>query len=82
VLPDLAIEVTLPDQHRPEMAAKVQLYLECGVRVVWVAWARHKQIDVWRPGSDQPAATLAIGDSLAGEEILSGFALPLAELFA
>ena len=81
-LPDLAIEVASPDQHRPEMAAKARLYLECEVRLVWVAWSRHKQVDIWRPGSDQPAATLGVDDTLDGEDVLPGLTLPLAQLFA
>jgi Uma2 family endonuclease len=81
VLPDLAIEVASPDQHRPEMAAKAQLFLECGVRFVWVVWSRHKQVDIWRAGDAQPSTTLGVGDSLDGEGILPGFTLPLAQLF-
>lgn len=81
VLPDLAIEVASPDQHRPEMAAKAQLFLECGVQLVWVVWSRYKQVDIWRAGDAQPAATLSVSDNLDGEEILPGFTLPLAHLF-
>ncbi|MFN8537574.1 MAG: Uma2 family endonuclease [Thermomicrobiales bacterium] len=70
-----------PDQHRPEMAAKAQLFLECGVQLVWVVWSRYRQADIWRMGDAQPSATLNVSDSLDGEEILPGFTLPLAQLF-
>jgi Uma2 family endonuclease len=79
--PDLVIEIPSPDQYRPEMAAKARLYLTLGVRLVWTLWERRKGADVWRPGSDQPVATLSIGDSLDGEDVLPGFTLPLAQLF-
>ena len=81
VLPDLAIEVASPDQHRPEMAAKAQLFLDCGVQLVWVVWSRYRQVDIWHAGDAQPSATLGVSDSLDGEEILPGFTLPLAQLF-
>jgi hypothetical protein len=36
----------------------------------------------WRPGSDQPVATLNIGDQINGVDVLPGFTYPLARLFA
>ena len=80
--PDLVVEIASPSQYRPEMAAKARLYLELGVDLVWVFWPRHKRVDVWRVGSDQPVATLGIEDSLDGEDVLPGFTYPLARLFA
>ncbi len=79
--PDLAAEVVSPNQFRPEMADKAQRYLAAGVRLVWVVWSKYFQVDVWRPGSDQPTATLNIGDQLDGLDVLPGFTYPLARLF-
>jgi Uma2 family endonuclease len=79
--PDLVVEIASPSQYRPEMAAKARLYLELGVRLVWVFWPRQKRVDVWRPGSDQPVAMLGVDDTLSGEDVLPGFTLPLAQLF-
>jgi Uma2 family endonuclease len=81
VAPDLAVEVASPDQYRPEMAAKALLYLAHDVRLVWIAWGRYRQVDVWHPGIDRPVATLGIGDVLDGEDVLPGFKYPLARLF-
>ncbi|HST89218.1 MAG TPA: Uma2 family endonuclease [Ktedonobacterales bacterium] len=80
--PDLVAEVVSPSQFRPEMAAKARLYLDSGVRLVWIIWPRARQVDVWRPGADSPVATLGITDSLNGFDILPGFTHPLADLFA
>jgi Uma2 family endonuclease len=80
--PDLVVEVVSPNQYRPEMAAKVQRYLVAGVRLVWVVWPRYEQVDVWRPGADQPAQTLGIGGTLDGLDVLPGFTYPLGRLFA
>ena len=79
--PDLAVEVASPDQYRPEMAAKARLYLSVGVRLVWVVWPRWRRVDVWRPSSDQPVATLGVDDHLDGLDVLPGFTYPVARLF-
>jgi Uma2 family endonuclease len=79
--PDLAVEVASPNQFRPEMAAKAQLYLQRGVRLVWVVWSADRQIDVWHPGSDEPVVTLGTNDHLDGGDVLPGFTHPVADLF-
>jgi Uma2 family endonuclease len=81
VVPDLVVEVAAPKQYRPGMAAKARQYLGAGVRLVWVVWPRRRQVDVWRTGSDKPAATLAAGDVLDGLDVLPGFTYPVARLF-
>jgi Uma2 family endonuclease len=82
VAPDLVGEVASPHPYRPEMAAKVQRYLAAGVRLVWVIWPQRQQVDLWRPGSPGPVATLVVGGTLDGQDVLPGFAYPVAELFA
>lgn len=82
VAPDLAVEVALPDQLHPEMADKAQLYLASGVRLVWLVWPGHQQVDIWRPGADQPSATLDPLDTLDGLDVLPGFTHPVADLFS
>jgi len=46
VAPDLAVEVVSPDRYHPEMAEKARLYLQLGVRLVWVTWPDSRQVDV------------------------------------
>ncbi len=82
VAPEIAAEVVSPDQYHPEMAKKAQLYLDHGVRLVWVVWPAQRQIDVWRPGAAVPVATLDVGGTLDGQDVLPGFSLPVADLFA
>lgn len=81
VAPDLAVEFASPNQYRPEMAEKARLYLQAGVRLVWVVWRRYRQVDVWRPGADEPAQTLGETDTLDGEDVVPGFTYPVANLF-
>jgi Uma2 family endonuclease len=80
VAPGLVIEIASPSQYRPEMAAKVRLWLEAGVRLAWVVWPETRQIDVWMLGADLPA-TLGMQDELAGEDVLPGFRCPVARIF-
>lgn len=80
--PDLVAEIAPPDQYRPEMTAKASVYLEAGVRLVWIVWPAARTVDVWRPGGTAPVTTLAVGDALGGLDVLPGFSYPLKELFA
>jgi len=81
--PDLVIEIASPSDTRTEMAAKVAIYLQAGVRLVWVAWPGSQSIDVWRLASPaQPAATLSSADTLDGANVVPGFTCPVGDLFA
>ncbi|MEO7002431.1 MAG: Uma2 family endonuclease [Ktedonobacterales bacterium] len=48
--PDLVAEVASPSQHRPEMAAQAQMYLDRGVALVWIIGPARQEVDVWRSG--------------------------------
>ncbi len=81
--PDLAVEVASPSQDGDDMAAKARVYLRGGTGLVWIVWPMRRRIDVWRPDTlDRPAATLGVGDLLDGEDVVPGFAYPVADVFA
>ncbi len=80
--PDLAVEVASPSQNARAMAAKARRYLRGGTRLVWVVWPDRQEIDVWRSRHTMPATTLGIGDMLSGEDVVPGFTLPVADVFA
>jgi Uma2 family endonuclease len=79
--PDLAVEVVSENQFAPGMAAKAALHLSFGTRLVWVILPRYKRVDVWHPGDEQPTP-FGLEDSLDGEDVVPGFAYPIARLFA
>ncbi len=79
--PDLAVEVASPKQYRPEMKAKVDRYRAGGTSLVWIIWPNRRQVDVWHPGDTAPT-TLGSDDTLDGEDVVPGFTLPIAALFA
>lgn len=78
--PDLAVEVVSPNDTYEEVETKVVEYLAAGVRLVWVVSPTAKTVLVRRP--DKSAVALDVTDALNGEDVLPGFACPVAELFA
>jgi hypothetical protein len=78
--PDLAAEIVSPGDSAAEIAEKVEDYLASGVRLVWIVYPRSRHVVVWTP--DGAARTLRGDDALDGADVVPGFRLPLAELFA
>jgi Uma2 family endonuclease len=78
--PDLAVAVLSPSDTWSSVMAKVEDYLAGGTRMVLVVDPRRSCLHVLRPG--RPMATLRAGDVLAGDDVVPGWRLPLAELFA
>lgn len=79
--PEHAVEIVSPNQYHPEMDEKAQLYLARGVRLVWVIWLATQEVDVWRPSRAKPV-TLPADANLDGADVIPGFTLPIADLFA
>jgi Uma2 family endonuclease len=77
--PDLVVEVVSPSDGQAAVAVKAALWIEGGVRLVWVADPASRTVDVWESG--RSVRTLGVGDELDGGDVLPGFRLPIAELF-
>jgi Uma2 family endonuclease len=77
--PDLAVEVVSPNDTYEEVEVKVNEYLVAGVRLVWVISPESKTIVIRRP--DKTAAWLDRTDTLSGEDVVSGFSCPVADVF-
>lgn len=78
--PDLAVEVASPGDRRGEVEAKVQDYLTAGTRLVWVVWPEAQTVVV-HP-LDGEARALTTADTLDGGDVLPGFTVSVATLFA
>ncbi len=79
--PDLVAEIVSPSQAtKREMRERAEMWLEAGTQLVWNIWPDEQQVDVWTP--DEALRTLKIGDALDGLDVVSGFTMPIAELFA
>lgn len=78
--PDLAVEVASPGDSRRKLGDKAKSYLAAGTPLVWVVWPKRQTVDVHRPGA--PVETVTIAGVLDGGEVLPGFTLPVARIFA
>jgi Uma2 family endonuclease len=79
VAPDLAVEVVSPGDHFAKIQKKVLHYLGHGVRLVWVVDPDDRSVTIYRPG--QQAAILEEKDTISAEDVVPGFACPVAAFF-
>jgi Uma2 family endonuclease len=78
--PDLAVEVLSPSDRASEVIAKVEDWLGAGCRAVWVVDPQTRTVTAYQGGGN--AAVLAATDVLDGGDVLPGFRVPVAEIFA
>lgn len=78
--PDLAVEIISPGDRADEVHDKVREYLAAGTRLVWVLWPRHRSVTVHALGGS--THELGPDDELDGAEVLPGFRVRVADLFA
>jgi Uma2 family endonuclease len=78
--PDLAVEVNSPSDTVSKVEEKVTEWLEAGARMVWIVSPKLKTITVYRSLTD--INTLTEKDMLDGGDVVPGFQLPVAEIFA
>lgn len=78
--PDLVVEVVSPSDRMHDVSIKVRLYLDAGTQLVWIVQPSLKTVTVYFP--DHTARTLSIDDDLDGGDVLPGFTIAVAELFA
>ncbi len=76
--PDLVVEIISRIDDWSEIVNKANLYLQCGVRLVWVVDPYGKGVFVFRP--QQPKQLLNLSDELDGENVVPGFKLPVSKL--
>ena len=78
--PELAIEILSPDQPMARFVDKIHFYLLHGVRLVWVIDPLGETVAVQAPGEE--GRLLAAGDVLDGGDVLPGFSVQVADIFA
>ena len=78
--PDLAVEVVSPGDTVSEVEEKVHQWLAAGTALVWVVNPRRRTVTVYCSPS---AATILTADQvLDGGDVVPGFRLPIANVFA
>jgi len=76
--PDLAVEVLSPSDRPRFVLDKVGEYLQAGVRLVWVIDPRRRRAAVYRSATE--VREVLEDGVLDGEDVVRGFACPLADL--
>ena len=77
--PDLAIEIVAPMDKQYDVTEKAFAYLKGGTRLVWVIEPVAKTVMVYRSETD--FTLLTCEETLTGEDVVEGFACPVAQLF-
>ena len=77
--PDLAIEVLSPSASTIEVIAKVEMYQEAGIPLIWIVDPLKTTVTVISTG--QPTVVLKPADTLDGGDVLPGFSVPITQIF-
>lgn len=78
VCPDFVIELMSDVSEKYTLPAKMEKYLQNGVRLGWVIDPFTQQTTIYRP--DQQPEIKPFADALSGEEVLVDFTLKLTDL--
>jgi Uma2 family endonuclease len=76
--PDLAVEVLSPSDRMADALGKVAMYLEAGVRLVWLVDPERRTVSIFSQYT--PPFMLRDGDTLSGGDVLPEFARPISEI--
>ena len=77
--PDFAVELVSETDDVEETRAKMQEYVDNGLRLGWLINPRTRQVEIYR--LDQAVEVLQSPATLSGEEVLPGFVLDLQPIF-
>lgn len=78
--PDLAVEVVSPGDTHAQVVEKALAWLEAGCRMVLVADPEQRTVTVYR--SLDNIRILTEGGTVDGADVVPGWSLPIAEIFA
>lgn len=77
--PDLVIEIISPNNTFAELHGKMIEYFANECRLAWLIHPDEQSVLVYR--SPRPERLLKVTDNLDGEEVISGFSMPMIDLF-
>lgn len=79
-IPDFVAETLSPNDRASEVRAKIEQYLDAGVRLVWLADPETRTVTSYAPGG--AAHVHHTPDTLDGGDVIPGLRVPVAPLFA
>ncbi len=78
--PDLLVEILSPSDTVELLHEKIVEYFENGTRLLWVVNPAEQIVLVYH--MQQPDRLLRSGEVMDGEQLIPGFTMPVAQLFA
>ncbi|WP_250125822.1 Uma2 family endonuclease [Chroococcidiopsis sp. CCMEE 29] len=78
--PDFVVELLSEPDEIEETQAKMQEYLDNGIRLGWLIDPKTQQVEIYR--SDRAIEVLQSPTTLSGEDVLPGFILDLQLIFS
>ncbi len=78
VAPDLAVEIISPSNKAEDIEKKIEQLLEAGTTLIWIVYPDLQSIAVHRHDG---TFKLKESDMLTGGDVLSGFEIPVSEVF-
>jgi Uma2 family endonuclease len=75
IAPDFVLELMSPSDSLSETQAKMQEYMNAGVKLGWLIDRKTRRVEIYR--QEQPKEVLESPTNLSGEDILPGFVLDL-----
>lgn len=75
IAPDFVLELMSANDRRSDLQAKMQEYMESGVRLGWLIDPKTREVEIYRLG--QPPEILQNPETLSGEDVMPGFVLNL-----
>jgi Uma2 family endonuclease len=80
ICPDFVMELMSPSDDLKVVQAKMREYIANGAQLGWLINPEAKQVEIYRPG--QEMELLEAPQTLSGEDVLPGFELDLAFIWA
>jgi len=80
LVPDIVVEVVSPSDSYSEVNRKVQVYLDDGVKIIWVVDPKNKTVKEYTP-QNTDGTTKRNDDMLSGADVAEGFELTVSEIF-
>lgn len=77
--PDFLVELRSPSDSLTDLRAKMQEYLENGMKLGWLIDPKHKQVEIYQ--TRQEVEILKSPTQLSGEKILPDFILNLSKIW-
>lgn len=77
--PDLVMETRSPSDTKRDIATKTLVWLQAGVKVVWILEPSARTLTVHR--MNEPPIVLSAADTLDGGDVLPGFTFALSRIF-